>query len=119
MMTIEDKKAAWINALHRKLEMRTQEEWDFETMSETIYKDEVLEFYRECQEDYVLVNSTDEKAGIEAWLDYFLSDDLDLGEIIKVDSLRGKSFIDYMASKNFPITFKTWPKDTKNENWEA
>jgi hypothetical protein len=67
MMTIKDRKAAWINALHRKLEMRTQEEWDFETMSQTINKDEIMEFYREHQENYVLVNSMDEEAGVEAW----------------------------------------------------
>ena len=66
MMTIKDRKAAWINALHRKLEMRTQEEWDFETMSQTINKDEIMEFYREHQENYVLVNSMDEEAGVEA-----------------------------------------------------
>lgn len=118
-MNITEKKVAWINALHRKLEMRTQEEWDFETMSETIYKDDILEFYRECQETYGLVNCHDENAGVEAWLDYFLTEDLDLGETINVDSLRGMSFLDYMEKKEFPITFKTWPNDTEKENWEA
>ena len=111
-MDKENKRAAWINPLHRKLEMRTQEEWDFETMSETIYKDDILEFYRECQETYVLVNVHDNSAGLEAWLDYFLNENIDLGEIINVDSLRGRSFIDYMEEKGFPITFKTWPDET-------
>ena len=111
-METNDKKAAWIDALHRKLEMRTQEEWDYETMSEEIYKDDILEFYRECQEDYVLENVRDRRSGVEAWLDYFLNDDFDLGEAINVDSLRGISFVDYMSTKGFPITFKTWPNDT-------
>ena len=114
-LKIEKRKMEWIDALHRKLEMRTQEEWDFETMSETIYKDDVLEFYRECQEDYVLVNVENEHYGLEAWLDYFLGDEVDLGEIINVDSLRGVTFMDYMEEKGFPITFKTWPDGQNRE----
>ena len=91
-LTLAEKKQRWIKALQRKLEMRTLEEWDFETMSETIYKDDVLEF--------------------------FLDEKLDIGEILNNDALRGQSLLDYMATKEYPITFKTWPEDTEKEWWD-
>lgn len=116
-MTLAEKRQRWIDALHRKLEMRTLEEWDFETMSETIFKDDVLEFYRECQETYGLENVNDH-TGTEAWLDFFLDEKLDIGEILNIDALRGKSLLDYMATKGYPINFQTWPKDTEKECWD-
>ena len=110
MENTANNKQRWIDALHRKLEMRTQEEWDFESMSETIYKDDVLEFYRECQEEYVLENVEHKEFGVSAWLDYFLSEeDINIGEILHIDALGGLTFLDYMERKGFPITFKTWP----------
>ena len=103
--------------MHRKQEMRTLEEWDYETMSETIYKDDVLEFYRECQDTYGLENVNDQ-GGVEAWLDYFLDEKLDIGEILNIDTLRGQSLLDYMATKGYPITFRTWSEDTEKEWWD-
>lgn len=118
VLSLEEKKERWIHALRRKLEMRTLEEWDYETMSETIYKDDVLEFYRECQEDYVLVNVHDKYAGVSAGLEDFFEDYYDLGELLHIDTLRGMTFMDYMATKEFPITFQTWPDDTEEEYWD-
>ena len=115
-LSIEESKKRWIDALHRKLEMRTLEEWDYETMSETIYKDDVLEFYRECQATYGLEN-VKSKGGIESELDYFFDETIDLGDILSIEGLKGTSFMDYMAAKGFPISFKTWPKDTEREDW--
>ena len=117
-LTLEEKKERWIHALRRKLEMRTLEEWDFETMSETIYKDDVLEFYRECQEEYVLADVHDEHAGVSASLDDFFEDYYDLGELLHIDALRGMTFMDYMATKGFPITCENWPDDTEEEYWD-
>lgn len=117
VLTLEEKKEQWIHALRRKLEMRTLEEWDYETMSETIYKDDVLEFYRECQEEYVLVNVHDKYAGVSAGLEDFFEDYYDLGELLHIDTLRGMTFVDYMATKGFPITFQTWSDDTEEEYW--
>ena len=117
MNNIEELKQKWIDALHRKLEMRTLEEWDYETMSETIYKDDVLEFYRECQETYGLENVQSNGSGVESELDYFLCADFDIGKELSIDSLKGVSLIDYMAEKGFPITFKTWPEYTEKEYW--
>lgn len=116
-LTLAEKKQRWINALLRKLEMRTLEEWDFETMSETIYKDDVLEFYRECQATYGLEN-VHTQGGMESDLEYFLDEKLDIGEILNIDSLRGQSLLDYMATKGFPMTFQTWPEDTEKEWWD-
>lgn len=116
-LTLTEKKQRWIDALHRKLEMRTLEEWDFETMSETIYKDDVLEFYRECQETYGLEN-VQTQGGMESDLEYFLDEKLDIGDILNIDALRGLSLLDYMATKGFPITFQTWPEDTEKEFWD-
>ena len=115
---MEELRKKWIDALHRKLEMRTLEEWDYETMSETIYKDDVLEFYRECQGTYGLENVRTQ-GGIESELDYFFEDTIDIGEILSIERLKGMSFMDYMADKGFPIAFKTWPEDTESENWNA
>ena len=77
------------------------------------YKDEVLKNLA-SESSLRRLGTTDEIAQVALFL---ASDQASYinGEIIKVDSLRGKSFIDYMASKGFPITFKTWPDDTKNE----
>ena len=116
--TLEQKRQQWESALRRKLEMRTLEEWDFETMSETIYKDDVLEFYRECQDEYVLENVNNKSAGVSAGLDDFLDGYVDLGEVLKIDALKGKTLLDYMAMKGFPINFKTWPDDTEKEWWD-
>ena len=116
-LTLAEKKQRWINALLRKLEMRTLEEWDFETMSETIYKDDVLEFYRECQGTYGLEN-VQSQGGMESDLEYFLDEKLDIGEILNIDALRGQSLLDYMATKGFPMTFQTWPEDTEDEYWD-
>ena len=115
-LSIEESKKRWIDALHRKLEMRTLEEWDYETMSETIYKDDVLEFYRECQGIYGLEN-VKTRGGVESELDYFLDETIDLGEILSINCLKGMSFMDYMEAKGFPISFKTWPDDTEMEHW--
>ena len=116
-LTLAEKKQRWIKALLRKLEMRTLEEWDFETMSETIYKDDVLEFYRECQATYGLEN-VQTQGGMESDLEYFLDEKLDIGEILNIDALRGQSLLDYMAAKGFPMTFQTWPEDTEAEYWD-
>lgn len=116
-LTLAEKKQRWIKALLRKLEMRTLEEWDFETMSETIYKDDVLEFYRECQATYGLEN-VQTQGGMESDLEYFLDEKLDIGEILNIDALRGQSLLDYMATKGFPMTFQTWPEDTEEEYWD-
>lgn len=116
---LEEKKQEWVCALRRKLEMRTLEEWDYETMSETIYKDDVLEFYRECQDDYVLENVHDSHAGVSAGLDDFLDGYVDLGDVLNIPSLKGVTLLDYMATKDYPITFKTWPEDTETEHWDS
>ena len=115
-LTLAEKRQRWIDALRRKLEMRTLEEWDYETMSETIYKDDVLEFYRECQATYGLEN-VQTKGGMESDLEYFLDEKLDIGKILNIDSLKGQSLLDYMATKGYPIIFKTWPEDTEKEWW--
>ena len=116
--TLEQKRQQWESALRRKLEMRTLEEWDFETMSETIYKDDVLEFYRECQDEYALENVNNKSAGVSAGLDDFLDGYVDLGEVLKIDALKGMTLLDYMATKGYPINFKTWPDNTEKEWWD-
>ena len=67
VLTLDEKKERWIHALRRKLEMRTLEEWDYETMSETIYKDERPAFYTKDTKNihFEEVTCPDECLGIQ------------------------------------------------------
>lgn len=47
-LNLKEKEKRWIEALRRKEECRTDEEFDYEVLSETLYEDEEYIFFKEC-----------------------------------------------------------------------
>ncbi len=103
-LSLEEKEKRWIEAQRRKEECRTDEEFDYEVLSETLYEDEEYIFFKECINTY-----TFRKKGVcgkSSELDFFL--EASLSKIFHDESYEQQSFLDFMRDKGFPIIFKVW-----------
>lgn len=82
-------------------------EWDYHIL----YRDEVLSIAKEYVDLFTIFTTDDSNGhfGTDSELDYFLDKETgDLGRILRIESLKGMTIVDYMRTKGFPITFLTW-----------
>ena len=103
-MQEELKREKWINAIRRKEECRTDEEFDFEVLSEVLFEDDEYIFFKECIDSYTFRKKG--VGGMSSEFDFFLESKM--SAILKDDSYGDMTFLEFMEQRGFPITFKTW-----------
>ena len=100
----------WINALRRKEDNRTDEEYDFEMFSQVLYEDDHIEFCKEYWNEYRF-GFKDSEGNVSGgcWVFYLeqcLCERLDKWSDDPI--FKNKTLLDYIREKEFPINFKQW-----------
>lgn len=103
----DNREKLWMDAILRKEKSMTDEEYDFEMFPQVLFEDEHLEFSKEYWSEYRLLLKKNGNGGSFALLEQCLNDPLEdwCGDD---PAVKGFTTLEYIRSKGFPITFKTW-----------
>lgn len=113
-MTLKEKEERWINAINRKnidCPELTHEEHYFELETfQVLFEDEYITFSVEYGNEYgiTLYDGKGNTLGCSLFNDFIYGFDYPFNEIAKECPLKEQNLREYMRSREFPITFKTW-----------
>ncbi len=107
-LSLKEKEEYWLKALERKAndEIMTKEQWDYEYQVRVLYEDENICLEKSYVNEFLITNAkTDDgiETGFGALIEF-----VDLGKDLKLKGYEGKTIVDYMREREFPLTFITW-----------
>ncbi|MCD8304503.1 MAG: hypothetical protein LUC86_06735 [Prevotellaceae bacterium] len=108
-LSLEEKERYWIKALRQKSsdEMLSTEQYEYEMEAHVIYEDENIMLVKNYIDSFDIYRKDDPTIGWEEeWLDFILG--LELGKGLGLEGYEGKTFLDYMREREFPLMFLTW-----------
>ncbi|MCD8304510.1 MAG: hypothetical protein LUC86_06770 [Prevotellaceae bacterium] len=110
-LSLKEKEKYWIKALRQRSThelLLSTEQYDYEMEPHFIYEDENIVLLKNYVDSFDIYRKDDETVGWgEEWLEFIL-EEVDMGVDLKIEGYEGKTFLEYMRDRGFPLTFRTW-----------
>ncbi len=109
-LSLQEKEEYWLKALRQKStdEMLTREQWWWEWDERVLYEDENIRLSKNYVNELDLENKRKgESFGLTGCFEVMMDEDLG-AEPTCLEGYEGKTIVDYMRERGFPLTFPTW-----------
>ncbi|MCD8301494.1 MAG: hypothetical protein LUC44_00580 [Prevotellaceae bacterium] len=108
-LPLEERERYWLKALKNKAstEELLDAQYDYEMEPHVLYEDENIVLEKNYVTEFDLHARDDRDGGMTAGFEA-LTKRVDLGAAVGMEEYRGKTIVDYMRDRGFPLTFLTW-----------
>ncbi len=107
-LSLKEKEEYWLKALERKADdkIMTKHQWRYERQARVLYEDENICLSKTYVDEFLLTSNKNDY-GLESSIDAII-ELVDFGRDLGLEGYEGKTLVDYMRERDFPITFVTW-----------
>ncbi len=103
---INYRESIWIDALRRKEHDVTDEEYEYEMQPQVLYEDSLVVFSKEYWVEYRIALKDTNRGSSFSSLEQAIAERLENWS--NDENLKGKTLLEYIREKDFPMNFKLW-----------